>query len=407
MLSPDRAPGGIGLDARHAGHLRTLNLERVLDVAMGRPSALTRQELGEATELSAPTISILVADLLRRGLIRDVGTAPSRGGRRASLVEFNARHGVVLGIDLGGVETLLAAADLRGEILVRRRMATPARAGPSVLLGRVAAAARSLLGEPSVAGSPLLAVAAAAPGAVDRRQGMVVALAPNLKGWDHVPMGPTLESALGAPVVVENDVNLAVLGERWRGAARGHDTCAFLSLGAGIGAGIVIGGELHRGHHFLAGEIGLMVPGVEFASRDFGARGALETLAGTSALARRWARGRGRLGTGWIPRIFTAARGGDRRARGAVREAGALLGIATTNLALVLDPSLIVFGGPLAAKDSPLLDEIRGIVTRIIPSPPEMAASELGADATLWGCLLTAAREARTRLRGSLRQESA
>ena len=81
--------------------------------------------------------------------------------------------------------------------------------------------------------------------------------------------------------------------------------------------------------------------------------------------------------------------------------------MASTNLALVLDPSLIVFGGPLAGADSPLLEEIRRIVTKIIPSPPEMVASQLGDDATLWGCLLTAANEARVRLRGSLRQESA
>ena len=407
MLAPDRAPTGPALDARHAGHLRALNLERVLAVAMDRPSPLTRHELGEATELSAPTISILATDLLRRGLIRDVGTAPSRGGRRANLVEFNARFGIVLGIDVGSLETLLAAADLRGEILARLTVKTPARAEPDALLARVATAARSLLRDPAVAGSPLKAVAAAAPGAVDRHQGVVMALAPNLKGWDRVPVSKTLESALGAPVVVENDVNLAILGERWRGAARGHQTCAFLSVGAGIGAGIVIGGELHRGHHSLAGEVGLMCPGPEFADRDFGSRGALEALAGTKALARRWTGGRGRRGDPWIADLLAAARRGDRRALSTIREAGALLGMATTNLALVLDPSLIVFGGPLVGADSPLLEEIRRIVTKIIPSPPEMVASQLGDDATLWGCLLTAANEARMRLRGSLRQESA
>jgi predicted NBD/HSP70 family sugar kinase len=407
MLASDRTSSVFSLDARHAGHLRTLNLERVLGVALDRSGPLTRQQLGEATALSAPTISILAADLLRRGLIRDVGSAPSRGGRRANLVEFNARHGVVLAIDVGSVNTLLAAADLRGEILVRSSLPTPTRAEPEGLLARVTAAARALLRQPAVAGVPLTAVAAAAPGAVDRQRGVVLALAPNLSGWDHVPMAQILESALGAPVVVENDVNLAVLGERWRGAARGHETCAFLWVGAGIGAGIVIGGALHRGHHSLAGEVGLMCPGVEFVERDFSSGGGLETLAGTKALARKWGRSKAASGTTWIGELFDAARRGDRVGRRVVREAGALLGMATTNLALVLDPSLVVFGGPLAGADSPLLDEVRRIVRKTIPSPPEMVSSELGDDATLWGCLLTAAHDARSRLRASLHRESA
>jgi predicted NBD/HSP70 family sugar kinase len=396
-----------GLEARHAGHLRTLNLERILTVAMDRPTALTRQELGQVTSLSAPTISILATDLLRRGLLRDAGAAASRGGRRATLVEFNARYGVVLGIDIGSLDTRLAVADLRGEILARRTMPTAARADPADLLAGVAAAALALLADPAIAGSALMAAAAAAPGAVDRARGVVVALAPSLKGWHRVPVAEILGRSLAAPVVVDNDVNLAVLGERWRGVARGHDTCAFLSVGAGIGAGIVIGGELHRGHHSLAGEIGLMCPGAELAEHDFGTRGGLESMAGMKALGELWASPKAPRGEDWIEDLFTAARRGEPRARDVVRQVGVLLGMATTNLALVLDPSLIVFGGPLLALGSPLLDETRRIVARIIPSPPEMLASALGHDATLWGCLLTAAHEARARVRNGLRSKRA
>jgi predicted NBD/HSP70 family sugar kinase len=395
------------LEARHAGHLRTLNLERILAVAMDRPAALTRQQLGQVTSLSAPTVSLLASDLLRRGLLRDAGAAASRGGRRATLVEFNARYGVVLGIDVGSVDTLLAVADLRGEILVRRLIPTPARAEPADLLTGVVAAARALLEEPAVAGSALLAAAAAAPGAVDRARGVVLALAPNLKGWRRVPMAEILGRALGTRVVVDNDVNLAVVGERWRGVARGHDTCAFLSVGLGIGAGIVIGGELHRGHHSLAGEIGLMCPGAEFAEHEFGARGGLESMAGLKALGELWAGASTLRRDGWIGELFAAAAQGETHAREVVRRVGTLLGMATTNLALVLDPSLIVFGGPLLAPGSPLLDETRRIVAGIIPSPPEMLASELGRDATLWGCLLTAAHEARVRVRDGLRSRRA
>lgn len=217
-------------------------------------------------------------------------------------------------------------------------------------------------------------------------------------------MAAMLERALDVPVVVENDVNLAVLGERWKGAARGHDTCAFVTVGTGIGAGVVIRGSLHRGHHGMAGEIGLMCMGAQYADRDFGDRGCLETLAGLDALAARWRRGsidRNRR-KGWLARLFEAAEQGDRRARLIVEETARLIGMATANLSLVIDPSLIVLGGVLATRGPLLIQEARRIARRIVPVPPRIVVSALGSEAPLWGCLLVAVTEAHDRLRLAL-----
>lgn len=387
----------------NAAHLRRLNLERILAVAMERTSPFTRAELIEATGLSAPTIGTLATHLIQSGLVTDLGTGPSSGGRRPSFMEFNARHGFVAGIDLGPTKTRLAVADLRGERLAHRVMSTPPGLGPSALLARLAGAVRALLREAHVPPGRLLAVGAGAPGAVDRDQG-VVALAPNLKGWSQVPMRDILTRALGAPVVVENDVNLAILGERWRGAARGHDTCAFIYVGTGIGAGIVVNGELHRGHHYLAGEIALMCMGAQYVDADFGTRGCLETLAGLKALADRWPRSsRGDVDL-WVAGLLEAAQGGDRRARKAVEEMAKLIGIAAANLSVVIDPSLIILGGPLATQGQPFFDEVRRIVRHIVPMPSEIVVSALGKEAPLWGCLLLATIEAREQLRHRLRE---
>jgi predicted NBD/HSP70 family sugar kinase len=230
---------------------------------------------------------------------------------------------------------------------------------------------------------------------------MVVALVSNLKGWSRVPMGAVLRRALGAPVVVENDVNLAVLGEHWRGAAQGHDTCAFVTLGTGIGAGIVVDGALHRGHHFLAGEIALMCMGPQYLDRDFGSRGCLETLAGLNAIAAGWTGGS--HGEGWVGELFSAARAGDRRARRVVVQAAHLIGIGIANLDVVLDPSLIVLGGALVAPGETLVEEVRRVVGRIVPSPSPIVVSALGEEATLWGSLLVATTEAHELLRRQLR----
>jgi len=389
----------------HAARLRGLNLERVLAFAIERAGTFTRAELAEATSLSAPTVGSLATHLIRDGLFRDLGTGPSSGGRRPSYMEFNARHAFVGGIDLGPTRTRLAVADLRGEPLLQRVVATPGRRGPGGLLAGIAAELKGLAREAQIPKGRLVAVATAVPGAVDRERGMVVALAPNLKGWSQVPVAAILRRALGAPVIVENDVNLAVLGERWRGAARGHDTCAFITVGTGIGAGMVVDGELHRGHHFLAGEIALMCMGPQYAHQDFGARGCLETLAGLKALAARWPRaGRGD-GEEWVADLFAAARRGDGRAREVVREAGTLIGIATANLSVVLDPSLIVLGGALVAQGGPLVEDVRRIVGRIVPTPSRIVVSALGEEAPLWGSLLVATTDAQERLKQQLRLE--
>jgi len=382
--------------------LRGINLESVLAIAMDRDGPFTRTEVIEATGLSAPTVGSLVSHLIRSGLVKDLGAGPSSGGRRPSFMEFNARYGFVAGIDLGPTKTRLAVADLRGERLAYRVVATPPGLDPGELLSRLAMEMQALLREANVPQGRLLAVGAGAPGAVDHARG-VVSLAPNLRGWSEVPMGAKLKRALGTPVVVENDVNLAVLGEHWRGAARGHGTCAFITLGTGIGAGIVVDHTLHRGHHFMAGEIALMCMGPQFVEGSFGSRGCLETLAGLKALSARWPHAAQREPDQWVTELFEAAKHGDPQARQAVDEAATLIGIAAANLILVLDPSLVVLGGALVDQGEPLVREVRRIVRRVVPGLSEVVVSTLGKEAPLWGCLLVAMNQAREELREGLR----
>jgi predicted NBD/HSP70 family sugar kinase len=384
--------------ARHAAHLRGLNLERVLNVAMDRPGSFTRAELIEATGLSAPTVGSLAADLIRSGVVKDLGTGPSSGGRRPFSMELNARHRYVAGIDLGPTRTRLAVADLRGDRIADRIVDTPIGVTPAALLQRIAGDLRTLMKDAATPAQRLIVVGAGAPGAVERDTG-IVSFAPNLAGWTKVPMRDILEHALDAAVVVENDVNLAVLGEHWQGAARGHDTCAFVFVGTGIGAGILIDGELHRGHSFMAGEIAVMCMGPQYAAVDFGTRGCLETLAGLQALAGRWPRGAKGDPAEWMAELYKAAEAGDQAARRAVDETATLIGIAVANVAAVLDPSLVVLGGALMAQGGPLVAEVRQVVERIARAPVELAVSALGKDAPLCGCLLVAATEARKQVR--------
>jgi len=404
MKRPAASRARADVSGGNAADLRRLNLERLLGVVMDHPATFTRAELIEATGLSAPTVGSLVMDLIRGGVVKDLGTGPSRGGRRPSFMEFNARHGCIGGIDLGPTRTRLALADLRGEPVVHDVIATPSRLSPESLLKHLADALRRLMREANIPFDRLVAVGAGAPGAVEFDKGIVTE-APNLRNWSRVPMREILERSLGVPIVVENDVNLAILGERWRGAAKGHHNCVYITVGTGIGAGIIVDDVLHRGHHFMAGEIAFMCMGAEYIDR--GVARCLESLASLKALADRSPRVPRRDAPEAVAALLAAAGNGDRAARKAVEETAVLIGMAVANLAVVVDPSLIVLAGALVTQSELLVDEVRRVVSRVVPASPEIVVSALGKEAPLWGCLLVAGNEARVRLRLRLRQTAA
>jgi predicted NBD/HSP70 family sugar kinase len=391
-------------EARHPGQLRRVNRDRVLAATMGHPGPLTRAELTAATGLSAPTVGSLSAELLKLGLLSELGRGPSTGGRRPRSLQFNAHYGVVAGVVFDAASTRLAVADLAGQTLAAAEVKTPQEGGPERLLTWLSGQIRALLSTAGVSrGRGLLAVTAGLPGAVDRERGTVVGLMPGFRNWENLAVAAYLERLVEAPVVVENDVKLAVLGEHWRGAAQGHDTCAFISLGVGVGAGILIGGELHRGHHSLAGEIAVMCMASEHLARDFGTRGCLETLVGFDQVLRRWhpeasgdVEDPGRA-------LLRAAQAGEESARRVIDEVGTLIGMAAANLSLVIDPSLLVLSGPLVENGGDVLQRVRSVVSQIIPRPPKVVCSALGDGAMLCGSLLLATQEARGRLRRRLR----
>jgi glucokinase len=399
-------PGSHDVGARHPTHLRGLNIDRVLSIAIDRPGTFTRAELIEASGLSAPTIGSLTSHLIRTGVITDLGTAPSRGGRRPSLMEFNARHAFVGGIDIGPTRTRLAVADLRGTRLGHEIVDTPASIPPPQTLLHLAEAFKSLLRSARAPANRLLAVSVGVPGIVRPDEG-VVAFAPNLSGWHDVPLRDILKRELRTSVLIDNDVNLALLGEHWQGAARGHETCAFVFVGTGIGSALLIDGALHRGHHDMAGEISVMCMGPQYVDQDFGTHGCLEALAGLDALKTRWTGRRSSNHEHWIPALLEAATAGDEQARQAMMETARFIAIATANVGAVVDPSLVVLGGAMFAQAEPFVDQVRRIVHQLSRTPFEVVPAALGKEAPVVGCLLVAAAEARRQLRKRLKALSA
>jgi predicted NBD/HSP70 family sugar kinase len=215
-----------------------------------------------------------------------------------------------------------------------------------------------------------------------------------------------LEARLGAPVRVDNDANMAALGERWKGSALDVNDFVFLALGAGVGAGVVVGGQLHRGHHWYAGEISHMNLDFQQWASDFGDRGYLESHVGAAAISE-WQHVRplvessgdvARDRAAAVATIIAAARTGDARALAVLEHLGVYLGTAVANIVAVLDPALIVFGGGLSHARELLLEPVRRVMSRIVPNMPWLEISSLGDDAPLLGAVYSAMEIAEVRL---------
>lgn len=351
---------GEGMDGRR---MRAHNAAHVLGIVK-KLGPISRAEITRKTRLSPPTVSALVNNLLRTKLVEEHGEGVSSGGRKPQLVTFNARCGVVLGGNIGTTAVQLMLSDMNGE-WSERRMIPLSDTRPRAVLKCAVAGIRTMIKEAACGHIPLLAVVIGAPGMTDITRGVVLEAA-NLEGWEQVPAREMFHKALGVPVIVDNDVNLAAVGEHWRGGGRGIHNFVFVSMGTGIGAGIIIENKIHRGHKWYAGEISHLNVDFREWETDFGAAGYLESYLGAP------------------PR--TGAKLAPRRNSGRLDDASVMrLGAAVANIATILDPELIIFGGRVALTQPELLASVYRVASAIAPNCPEIRATELGEDASLLG----------------------
>jgi glucokinase len=374
-------------------YMRELNFLIVLE-AFRTGSVMSRADVARCTKISAPTVSRIVERLVNARLLIEEGPGESTGGKRPVLLRFNEDYGRVLGVDLGGSHLRLAVASLDGTILEQTHESIDRTAGPVAILKQIAERGKALLASHGTVVP--VAVSVATPGVVDVDAGLVVA-ARNLLGWKQVPVRTVLEGAFGAPVGIENDVNAAAIGERWRGRGRGCADLVFVSIGTGIGAGVMIRGEIHRGVHFAAGEINSVPSGVLDAD---GNEAWLEDAASGPAIAARAAHLGLAVTSGelTVAKVFELAAAGDPVATGVVQDTARALARGVVALLAALDPAVVVFGGGVSHGGDVLLAPLREEVGRLTRLRCELVLSELGAGAQLHGAVYSALRLADTAL---------
>jgi predicted NBD/HSP70 family sugar kinase len=365
--------------------LKDLNERAVLEaIRAGAP--ISRAEISRRAGISKPTVSLALQSLLDAGLVREAAHDPSGPSYGAVFFEPVAEAALVLGFDVGARFLRAALCDLHGAVRARQDVElTGASAEASV--AAIASLREALPAAAGLADRSVDGVVVGVPGVVEAGSSRL-RLATNVPGLEGMPFRAELEERLGLSVRVENDVNLAALGEQWRGVARGVEDFAFLSIGTGLGAGLVLHGELHRGRHGAAGEVDYVSAG-----RD----GDVDPCAAAlSDVAARLAAG---ASTSLQPPfdvrdVFAAARAGDSVARAVVDEEARRIALHIVPLAAVADVALVVLGGGLGANSDLLLEPVRSLLAGWVPYPPRVEVSSLGEAAVLTGALSVGVREA-------------
>ncbi len=339
---------------------------------------ISRAELARQTGASKPTISSVVQNLLAAGLINELGLAESDGGRRAVLVEFNARAGFVIGMDIGGTSARVALADLQGKILLVCRERTD-QSSEAALITQLKRLQQKLCHEAKIAQKKLLHIGIGTPGVVDPKT-RAIGYAPNLPVLEAPGFTKRLEDELGVPLSFYNDVNLAALGEKAQGAGQVTDTFIFIGIGTGLGFGLILGGALFEGSKGRAGEFGYLPVSVN-------QRATLEDTICGAALAR----SHKEAGGSGDPQIaFAEAEAGVEPGISTIRVLTERLVWLFAALSTLLDPDKLILGGSIGRRCAPLLPELRVALGRSSPIVPELAISQLGDDAGLLGAVAIA-----------------
>jgi predicted NBD/HSP70 family sugar kinase len=379
------APGSGSLSS-----LRELNRLRIVDFLRINGTA-SRAELARRTGLSRSTVSTLVSDLQRRGIVvEQPGQFAGEGqpGRPAALLQLDPAAGAAIGVDFDHDRVRVAVSDLSRIVLAEASTRFDVDHDAVGALDLAADLVEQLLDEVDIGRDRVLGTGMALAGPIDHERG-ALHNSTVLPGWAEVDAGAELGRRVGTTVYVDNDANLGALAEVTLGAGRRARFAAYVQVGSGVGAGIVVDGSPYRGARGTAGEIGHVVVDPQGPLCRCGNRGCLETVASTGALQALVSASRGHELT--VQEMIAEALNGDAGCRRAITDAGRVVGSVVAGLVNLFSPEMVVVGGDLGEAGELLLEPLREAVMRdALPEAAaglEIVAGELGERANLLGAL--------------------
>jgi glucokinase len=357
----------------------------------------SRADLVRETGMSAPTVANVISDLNDLGLIEWIGEGASSGGRRPDNLRFKSDYGCLAGVDITADALRILLTDLKGTVLEEQYESLPKDArNPSAVIEVLRSSLWAIMQRHSLPWKRLLAMTVGVAGITNARDGIVISVSDS-NSWRSVPLLEMLKKQFACALFVENDTNLAAIGEHFRGVAQAEESFIFVTVGSGVGAGIFVNGQIVHGSSWSAGEIGyLHIPNVSSMQPSLYEFGRLEQVLGAPGILRSWNAVSSKSGvTAKIHKargVLDLALTGNSTAQKVVRQRARLLKDVVLNLSLTLNPSLFVFGGDLGAHPAllePTVEMLRKseiAVARVLPS-------SLGNSAVVWGAVAVAMRD--------------
>jgi glucokinase len=373
--------------------MRQTNARTIL-MLLKKLGACSRADLVRETGMSAPTVANVISDLSDLGLIEWIGEGLSSGGRRPDNLRFKAEYGCLAGVEVTADALRMLLTDLNGTLLEEQYEPLPKDArSPDAVIEVLRVSLRAMMQRHSLPWKKLLAMTLGVAGITNARDGIVISVSSS-NTWRDIPLRGMLKQYFSCDLFVENDTNLAAIGEHFCGVAQSEESFIFITVGGGVGAGIFLNGQIFHGSNWSAGEIGyLHIPNISSSQPSLYEFGRLEQVLGGPGILKSWNASSKKSGVSVKVRnasdVLDLALEGDSVAQKVVHQRARLLKDVVLNLSLTLNPSLFVFGGDLGAHAAllePTVEMLRKsefAVARVMPSG-------LGNSAVLWGAVAVA-----------------
>lgn len=368
--------------------IKKMNKTLVLDTVR-QQQPLSRADIAATLGLNKATVSSLVSELIESQLVTESGPGESSGGRKPTLLLFNRGAGYAIGIDIRVNDLFAVLVDLEGNV-IRERTVPLKDSSPDHTIDQIRKMMHWLSKRAPESPYGIVGIGIGVPGLVDEKSRIVSA--PNL-GWNNVAVQNLLISEFGENIHIDNEANAGAIGEKLYGAGRDAANLIYISIGVGIGSGMIVGGELYRGTSNFSGEVGHMTVTENGPLCRCGNRGCWETLASEKALldraAQRWQDDAAASEEEGLDRLLKLARAGDLDALSLLEETGKHLGVGLANLVNILNPELIVIGNRLSMAgdllQEPMLHTLESRSLSYHMKKTQVAFAELGIRSTALG----------------------
>lgn len=352
-------------------NIKNFNKHSVVDLIRFTPIGISRTDLADQMGLTRAAVTLIVNDLIENGVILEAESRAIPNGRPPVVLEINPKRGLVAAVDMGATHVNIALADFSAKIIGEIYFPLDIKQGPQVCLNEVNRLLRELVSRFEINISQVMAVGVGVPGPVITDEGIVVS-PPIMPGWDGYPIRAALEKEWGCPVSLNNDAELGALGEWGYGAGRGEKNLAFIKVGSGIGAGLIINQQIYGGTTGSAGEIGHLTIDENGPLCSCGNHGCMEAFAGGHAIAlqaKKLVESGKRTLLSSVPleeltaqEVAKAARLGDLHSQEIIMRAGTFIGIAIAGLVNLFNPGAVIIGGGVAQAGDLLTTPIRQAV---------------------------------------------